>query len=115
MRNKAAELDRRQNWHFWKVCRIIMIKTQGRPPLPNFYEEMKRRGRIFPFTEFSKSINYLQTHQIETMDDLQEQISEELNGVVSVSKKKFPKSAKQLKNWRIWKKWQSNQNKPAID
>ena len=65
-----------------------MIRDTGRPSLPNFYEEMKRRGKnLSNLQEFSKSINYLQTHQIETMDDLQERI-EELNGVVSVSKKR---------------------------
>ena len=48
---------------------------------------MKQRGKnLSNLQEFSKSINYLQTHQIETMDDLQERV-EELNGVVSVSKK----------------------------
>ena len=45
--------------------------------LPNFYAEMKRRGKnLSNLQEFSKSINYLQTHQIETMDDLQERIEE---------------------------------------
>ena len=53
---------------------------------------MKQRGKnLSNLQEFAKSISYLQTHQIETMDDLQERI-EELNGVVSVSKKKFLKS-----------------------
>ncbi len=59
---------------------------------PNFYAEMKQRGKnLSNLQEFAKSISYLQTHQIETMDDLQERI-EELNGVVSVSKKEISKS-----------------------
>ena len=47
-------------------------KMQGRPPFPNFYVEMKRRGKnLSNLQEFAKSINYLQTHKIETMEDLQ--------------------------------------------
>ena len=50
---------------------------------------MKRRGKnLSNLQEFAKSINYLQTHKIETMEDLQERI-DELNGVVSVSKKEI--------------------------
>ncbi|MFR3411654.1 MAG: hypothetical protein ACLTS1_03695 [Coprococcus sp.] len=53
---------------------------------------MKRRGKnLSNLQEFAKSINYLQTHQIETMDDLKERI-DELNGVVSVSKRDFRKA-----------------------
>ena len=85
-----AELDRRQNPTLLESLQDYYDKkTQGRTPLPNFYAEMKRRGKnLSNLQEFSKSINYLQTHQIETMNDLQERI-EELNGVVSVSKKEI--------------------------
>ena len=92
-------------------------KTQGRPSLPNFYEEMKRRGKnLSNLQEFSKSINYLQTHQIETMDDLQERI-EELNGVVSVSKKEISEKRKQLKELENLEKMAEviKTNQPLID
>ena len=63
--------------------------TQFRLPLPNFYAEMKRREKnLSNLQEFAKSINYLQTHKIETMEDLLGRI-DELNGVVSVSKKEI--------------------------
>ncbi len=69
-----AELDRRQNPTFLESLQDYYDKkTQGRPPLPNFYAEMKRRGKnLSNLQEFAKSINYLQTHKIETMEDLQE-------------------------------------------
>lgn len=88
-----AELDRRQNPTLLESLQDYYDKkVQGRPPLPNFYAEMKRRGKnLSNLQEFAKSINYLQTHKIETMEDLQERL-DELNGVVSVCKKKFPKS-----------------------
>ena len=41
-----AELDRRQNPTLLESLQDYYDKkTQGRPPLPNFYEEMKRRGK----------------------------------------------------------------------
>ena len=85
-----AELDRRQNPTLLESLKDNYDKkTQGRPPFPNFYAEMKRRGKnLSNLQEFAKSINYLQTHKIETMEDLQERI-DELNGVVSVSKKEI--------------------------
>ena len=81
------------------------------------YEEMKRRGKnLSNLQEFSKSINYLQTHQIETMDDLQERI-EELNGVVSVSKKEISEKRKQLKELENLEKMVEviKTNQPLID
>lgn len=83
-----VELNSRQNPTLLESLQDYYDKkTQGRLPLPNFYAEMKRRGKnLSNLQEFAKSINYLQTHQIETMDDLKERI-DELNGVVSVSKK----------------------------
>ena len=81
------------------------------------YEEMQRRGKNFSnLQEFSKSINYLQTHQIETMDDLQERI-EELNGVVSVSKKEISEKRKQLKELENLEKMAEviKTNQPLID
>ena len=92
-----AELDRRQNPTLLESLQDYYDKTQGRPPLPNFYAEMKRSGKnLSNLQEFAKSISYIQTHQIETMDDLQERI-EELNCVVSVSKKEISEKWKQLK------------------
>ena len=93
-----AELDRRQNPTLLESLQDYYDKkTQGRPPLPNFYAEMKRRGKnLSNLQEFAKSINYLQTHKIETMEDLQERI-DELNGVVSVSKKEISEKREQLK------------------
>ena len=110
-----AELDRRQNPTLLESLQDYYDKkTQGRPPLPNFYAEMKRRGKnLSNLQEFSKSINYLQTHQIETMDDLQERI-EELNGVVSVSKKEISEKRKQLKELENLEKM-AEVIKPAID
>ena len=92
------ELDRRQNPTLLESLQDYYDKkTQGRPLLPNFYAEMKRRGKnLSNLQEFAKSINYLQTHQIETMDDLKERI-DELNGVVSVSKKEISEKRDQLK------------------
>lgn len=41
-----AELDRRQNPTLLESLQDYYDKkTQGRPPLPNSYEEMKRRGK----------------------------------------------------------------------
>ena len=113
-----AELDRRQNPTLLESLQDYYDKkTQGRPPLPNFYAEMKRRGKnLSNLQEFSKSINYLQTHQIETMDDLQERI-EELNGVVSVSKKEISEKRKQLKELENLEKMAEviKTNQPLID
>ena len=92
-------------------------KTQGRLPLPNFYAEMKRRGKnLSNLQEFAKSINYLQTHQIETMDDLKERI-DELNGVVSVSKKEISEKRDQLKKLENLQKMAEviKINQPLID
>ena len=60
--------------------------------------------------------NYLQTHQIETMNDLQERI-EELNGVVSVSKKEISEKRKQLKELENLEKMAEviKTNQPLID
>ena len=93
-----AELERRQNPTLLESLQDYYDKkTQGRPQLPNFYAEMKRRGKnLSSLQEFAKSINYLQTHKIETMEDLQERI-DELNGVVSVSKKEISEKREQLK------------------
>ena len=93
-----VELDRRQNPTLLESLQDYYDKkTQGRPPLPNFYAEMKRRGKnLSNLQEFAKSINYLQTHKIETMEELQERI-DELNGVVSVSKKEISEKREQLK------------------
>ena len=85
------------------------------------YEEMKaeldQRGKnLSNLQEFAKSISYLQTHQIETMDDLQERI-EELNGVVSVSKKEISEKRKQLKELENLEKMAEviKTNQPLID
>ena len=93
-----TEMDRRQNPTLLESLQDYYDKkTQGRPPLPNFYAEMKRKGKnLSNLQEFAKSISYLQTHQIETMDDLQERI-DELNGVVSVSKREISEKREQLK------------------
>ena len=113
-----AELDRRQNPTLLESLQDYYDKkTQGRTPLPNFYAEMKRRGKnLSNLQEFSKSINYLQTHQIETMNDLQERI-EELNGVVSVSKKEISEKRKQLKELENLEKMAEviKTNQPLID
>ena len=63
-----------------------------------------------------KSISYLQTHQIETMDDLQERI-DELNGVVSVSKKGNFEKREQLKKLENLEKMAEviKINQPLID
>ena len=67
------ELDRRQNPTLLESLQDYYDKkTQGRPLLPNFYAEMKRRGKnLSNLQEFAKSINYLQTHKIETMEDIE--------------------------------------------
>lgn len=78
---------------------------------------MKQRGKnLSNLQEFAKSISYLQTHQIETMDDLQERI-EELNGVVSVSKKEISEKRKQLKELENLEKMAEviKTNQPLID
>ena len=68
-----AELDRRQNPTLPESLQDYYDKkTQGRPLLPNFYAEMKRRGKnLSNLQEFAKSINYLQTYKIETMEDIE--------------------------------------------
>ena len=67
------ELDRRQNPTLLESLQDYYDKkTQSRLPLPNFYAEMKRRGKnLSNLQEFAKSINYLQTHKIETMEDIE--------------------------------------------
>lgn len=67
------ELDRRQNPTLLESLQDYYDKkTQGRPLLPNFYAEMKRRGKnLSNLQEFAKSINYLQTYKIETMEDIE--------------------------------------------
>lgn len=113
-----AELDRRQNPTLLESLQDYYDKkTQGRPPLPNFYAEMKRRGKnLSNLQEFAKSINYLQTHKIETMEDLQKRI-DELNGVVSVSKKEISEKREQLKKLENLEKMVEviKTNQPLID
>ena len=113
-----AELDRRQNPTLLESLQDYYDKkTRGRPPLPNFYAEMKRRGKnLSNLQEFAKSINYLQTHKIETMEDLQERI-DELNGVVSVSKKEISEKREQLKKLENLEKMVEviKTNQPLID
>ena len=113
-----AELDRRQNPTLLESLQDYYDKkTQGRLPLPNFYAEMKRKGKnLSDLQEFAKAISYLQTHQIETMDDLQERI-EELNGVVSVSKKEISEKREQLKKLENLQKMAEviKTNQPLID
>ncbi len=93
-----AELERRQNPTLLESLQDYYDKkTQGRPQLPNFYAEMKRRGRISPTYRSLQNPSIIsQTHKIETMEDLQERI-DELNGVVSVSKKEISEKREQLK------------------
>ena len=113
-----AELDRRQNPTLLESLQDYYDKkTQGRPLLPNFYAEMKRRGKnLSNLQEFAKSINYLQIHKIETMEDLQERI-DELNGVVSVSKKEISEKRDQLKKLENLEKMVEviKTNQPLID
>ena len=113
-----AELDRRQNPTLLESLQDYYDKkVQGRPPLPNFYAEMKRRGKnLSNLQEFAKSINYLQTHKIETMEDQQERI-DELNGVVSVSKKEISEKREQLKKLENLQKMAEviKANQPLID
>ena len=113
-----VELDRRQNPTLLESLQDYYDKkTQGRPPLPNFYAEMKRKGKnLSNLQEFAKSINYLQTHQIETMDDLKERI-DELNGVVSVGKKEISEKREQLKKLENLEKMAEviKTNQPLID
>ena len=113
-----AELDRRQNPTLLESLQDYYDKkTQGRPLLPNFYAEMKRRGKnLSNLQEFAKSINYLQTHKIETMEDQQERI-DELNGVVSVSKKEISEKREQLKKLENLQKMAEviKTNQPLID
>ena len=113
-----AELDRRQNPTLLESLQDYYDKkVQGRPPLPNFYAEMKRRGKnLSNLQEFAKSINYLQTHKIETMEDQQERI-DELNGVVSVSKKEISEKREQLKKLENLQKMAEviKTNQPLID
>ena len=92
-------------------------KTQNSPKLSNFYAEMERRGKkISNLQEFAKSINYLQVHSIETMDDLQIRI-QELNGIISASKAEISEKREQLKKLEdLEKKMQVlKQNQPLID
>ena len=113
-----AELDRRQNPTLLESLQDYYDKkVQGRPPLPNFYAEMKRRGKnLSNLQEFAKSINYLQTHKIETMEDLQERL-DELNGVVSVCKKEISEKREQLKKLENLQKMAEviKANQPLID
>lgn len=113
-----AELDRRQNPTLLESLQDYYDKkTQGRPLLPNFYAEMKRRGKnLSNLQEFAKSINYLQIHKIETMEDLQERI-DELNGVVSVSKKEISEKRDRLKKLENLEKMVEviKTNQPLID
>ena len=113
-----VELDRRQNPTLLESLQDYYDKkTQSRLPLPNFYAEMKRRGKnLSNLQEFAKSINYLQTHKIETMEDLQERI-DELNGVVSVSKKEISEKREQLKKLENLQKMAEviKTNQPLID
>ena len=113
-----VELDRRQNPTLLESLQDYYDKkTQGRPLLPNFYAEMKRRGKnLSNLQEFAKSINYLQTHKIETMEDQQERI-DELNGVVSVSKKEISEKREQLKKLENLQKMAEviKTNQPLID
>ena len=113
-----AELDRRQNPTLLESLQDYYDKkTQGRPSFPNFYAEMKRRGKnLSNLQEFAKSINYLQTHQIETMDDLKERI-DELNGVVSAGKKEISEKREQLKKLENLQKMAEviKTNQPLID
>ena len=113
-----AELDRRQNPTLLESLQDYYDKkTQGRPSLPNFYAEMKRRGKnLSNLQEFAKSINYLQTHKIETMEDLQERL-DELNGVVSVCKKEISEKREQLKKLENLQKMAEviKANQPLID
>ena len=113
-----VELDRRQNPTLLESLQDYYDKkTRGRPPLPNFYAEMKRRGKnLSNLQEFAKSINYLQTHKIETMEDQQERI-DELNGVVSVSKKEISEKREQLKKLENLQKMAEviKTNQPLID
>ena len=113
-----VELDRRQNPTLLESLQDYYDKkVQGRPPLPNFYAEMKRRGKnLSNLQEFAKSINYLQTHKIETMEDQQERI-DELNGVVSVSKKEISEKREQLKKLENLQKMAEviKTNQPLID
>ena len=53
-----VELDRRQNPTLLESLQDYYDKkTQGRPPLPNFYAEMKRKGKnLSNLQEFAKSI-----------------------------------------------------------
>ena len=92
-------------------------KTQHSPKLSNFYAEMERRGKkISNLQEFAKSINYLQAHSIETMDDLQTRI-QELNGIISASKVEISEKREQLKKLEdLEKKMQVlKQNQPLMD
>ena len=92
-------------------------KMQNSPKLSNFYAEMERRGKkISNLQEFAKSINYLQAHSIETMDDLQTRI-QELNGIISASKAEISEKREQLKKLEdLEKKMQVlKQNQPLID
>ena len=113
------ELDRRQQnpMLLESLQDYYDKKTQNRPKLSNFYAEMERRGKkISNLQEFAKSINYLQVHSIETMDDLQTRI-QELNGVISASKAEISEKREQLKNLEdLEKKMQVlKRNQPLID
>ena len=74
-----AELDRRQNPTLLESLQDYYDKkTRADHRFQNFYAEMKtEREEISPtYRSLQKSINYLQTHKIETMEDLQERIDE---------------------------------------
>lgn len=92
-------------------------KTQNSPKLSNFYAEMEQRGKkISNLQEFAKSINYLQVHSIETMDDLQIRM-QELNGIISASKAEISEKREQLKKLEDLEKKMHvlKQNQPLID
>ncbi len=113
-----AELDRRQNPTLLESLQDYYDKkTQGRPSAPKFLcgDETERKN-LSNLQEFAKSINYLQTHQIETMDDLKERI-DELNGVVSVGKKEISEKREQLKKLENLEKMAEviKTNQPLID
>lgn len=82
-----------------------MIKDTGQASTSQFLCGDETKGKnLSNLQEFAKSISYLQTHQIETMDDLQERI-DELNDVVSVSKKEISEKREQLKKLENLERW----------
>ena len=112
------ELERRQNPTLLESLQDYYDKsTKGRQNLPNFYAEMQHRGKkLSNLQEFAKSINYLQTHHIETMEALQERIRE-LDGVISASREEISEKREQLKKLENLEKMAMalERNKPLID